>query len=53
MQLAQVHIYGFQQFMGQEGRVADGVATNFRYLGFDLNEFDNVDPCWFALPAVM
>ncbi|CAG9238003.1 hypothetical protein BGLA2_810022 [Burkholderia gladioli] len=50
---AQAHIDGFLQFMDLERPAEDGAATNFRYLGFDLNEFGNVGPCWFSLPAVM
>lgn len=53
VQLAQAHIEGFLQFMDLERPAEDGIATNFRYLGFDLNEFGNVGPCWFSLPAVM
>ncbi|MDN7755151.1 MULTISPECIES: hypothetical protein [Burkholderia] len=53
VQLAQAHIDGFLQFMDLERPAEDGAATNFRYLGFDLNEFGNVGPCWFSLPAVM
>ena len=53
VQLAQAHIDGFLQFMDLERPAEDGIATNFKYLGFDLNEFGNVGPCWFSLPAVM
>lgn len=53
VQLAQANMHGLQQFMDLERPATDGVATNFKYLGFDLNEFGNVGPCWFALPAVM
>lgn len=53
VQLAQANTHGVLQFMDLERPTEDGVATNFKYLGFDLDEVGNVGPCWFALPAVM
>ncbi|WP_175032625.1 hypothetical protein [Burkholderia lata] len=53
VQLAQANMHGLMQFMDLERPTESGIATNFKYLGFDLNEFGNVGPCWFALPALM
>lgn len=53
VQLAQANTDGLLQFMDLERPTDDRVATNFKYLGFDLDEVGNVGPCWFALPAVM